>query len=263
MNEGFKTFTCNVCGKTGLTKRQTYAFKGGRACREHEDVKASAEEKKQDQLEYLLALGGGMAGSRDRILNNRKETRLEIERDLDILEDRFVFKLTTFLKSVVDACIERHDGTNINYTKYFLDNLDNPQDRILDKLHKLKFWGYSVIGGMRFVAHDLERMAEFEKITGFDKTRLMEISGQIRNELEKLHGAGAFTSKEAFEEHVLNQLCIHSAELVDALRQRQIIMANTTKQTLYDTFTLIHNHPLSTPEFKKKHRELLIALLMA
>lgn len=263
MNEGFKTFTCNICGKAGLTKRQTYAFNGGRACREHEDVKTDAAEKKQEQLEYLLTLGGGMHGSRDRILNNRKATRLEIEHDLDILEDRFVFNLTTFLKKVVDACIERQNGTSINHVKYCLDNLDNPQDRILDKLHKLNSYGYSVTRKIQFAVHDLERMAGFEKITGLDKTRLMEISGQIRNELEKLRGTGVFASKEAFEEHVLNQLYVHSGELVDALRQRRIITAHTVKETLYDTFTLIHNHPLSTPEFKKKHRELLIALLMA
>lgn len=40
---GFKTFTCEICGKTDLSKRQTYALPTGRICREHyeEEVKPS------------------------------------------------------------------------------------------------------------------------------------------------------------------------------------------------------------------------------
>ena len=38
---GYQTFTCAICGKSGLSKRQTYKFdsNGARACREHEEVK--------------------------------------------------------------------------------------------------------------------------------------------------------------------------------------------------------------------------------
>lgn len=36
---GFKTFTCNICGKENLTKRNSYVNGSGRACREHEEVK--------------------------------------------------------------------------------------------------------------------------------------------------------------------------------------------------------------------------------
>jgi len=37
----YQTFTCAICGKSGLSKRQTYKFdsNGARACREHEEVK--------------------------------------------------------------------------------------------------------------------------------------------------------------------------------------------------------------------------------
>ena len=42
---GFQTYTCCICGKTGLTKRTSYSYKNGRACREHELAKAAANQR--------------------------------------------------------------------------------------------------------------------------------------------------------------------------------------------------------------------------
>lgn len=38
----FQTYTCVVCGKTGLTKRNSYQYAFGRACRAHEQVFSEA-----------------------------------------------------------------------------------------------------------------------------------------------------------------------------------------------------------------------------
>jgi len=44
---GFETFTCPLCGKTGLTRRQTYALPNKtRACREHEEAQKAAADNK-------------------------------------------------------------------------------------------------------------------------------------------------------------------------------------------------------------------------
>lgn len=51
---GFQTFTCCICGKTGLTKRNTYFIEGkGRACREHEQSKTanSLRETKRQEIQ--------------------------------------------------------------------------------------------------------------------------------------------------------------------------------------------------------------------
>lgn len=99
-------------------------------------------------------------------------------------------------------------------------------------------------------------------VTTFDKNRLLEMDDKIRGEFNKLRGPWVFDSREDFEEFTKNKIYIQSRELVDAMRQKQIISAMVTKSNLYQIYTLIHNHPLSTPEFKKKNRELLTALLM-
>jgi len=46
---GFKTFTCVICGKEGLTKRNSYAYGDGRACREHQEACNEAELRKNAQ----------------------------------------------------------------------------------------------------------------------------------------------------------------------------------------------------------------------
>ena len=55
---GFKTFTCVICGKEGITKPHSYAYGNGRACRCHQEVqedfskkKAIIEEKEQQRRE--------------------------------------------------------------------------------------------------------------------------------------------------------------------------------------------------------------------
>ena len=45
---GFQTYTCCICGKTGLTKRNTYFIEGkGRACREHEQAKQANDVREE------------------------------------------------------------------------------------------------------------------------------------------------------------------------------------------------------------------------
>lgn len=46
---GFQTFTCVICGKEGLTKRNSYAYGDGRACREHQEACNEAELRKNAQ----------------------------------------------------------------------------------------------------------------------------------------------------------------------------------------------------------------------
>ena len=55
---GFKTFTCVICGKEGITKPNSYAYGNGRACRCHQEVqedfnkkKAIVEEREQQRRE--------------------------------------------------------------------------------------------------------------------------------------------------------------------------------------------------------------------
>jgi len=43
-----KTFTCKICGKE-VSKRKSWAYEGGRACREHEEVQAAKELERQAQ----------------------------------------------------------------------------------------------------------------------------------------------------------------------------------------------------------------------
>lgn len=43
---GFKTFTCVVCGKE-VTKPNSYTYRNGRACRDHQEVKEAFELKKE------------------------------------------------------------------------------------------------------------------------------------------------------------------------------------------------------------------------
>ena len=41
----YQTYTCVVCGKTGLTKRNSYQYASGRACRDHKEVAMVAEHR--------------------------------------------------------------------------------------------------------------------------------------------------------------------------------------------------------------------------
>lgn len=51
---GFKTFTCVICGKEGLTKPTSYSVgEGERACREHQEAKAQAAARKKKDQENL------------------------------------------------------------------------------------------------------------------------------------------------------------------------------------------------------------------
>lgn len=44
---GFKTFTCVICGKEGITKPNSYAYGNGRACRCHQEVQEDFNKKKE------------------------------------------------------------------------------------------------------------------------------------------------------------------------------------------------------------------------
>ena len=44
---GFKTYTCVICGKEGITKPNSYAYGNGRACRCHEEVQEDFNKREE------------------------------------------------------------------------------------------------------------------------------------------------------------------------------------------------------------------------
>ena len=74
-----KTFTCNICGKEGITKPKSFAHNGGRACRKHKEAQESHNESERERKKSLR-IGGGFPPEKKSFASKAEERRYNMNK---------------------------------------------------------------------------------------------------------------------------------------------------------------------------------------
>ena len=144
---GFQTYTCCICGKNGLTKRNTYFIEGkGRACREHQEAqeanndreskRGTTERKDLPRFFKLAALINQMKNSKLDVYQMKK---FDLRPDINLLLN--LFELTCSheqydVEKSLDVIFESNE-----YINEFHHNFDIVISSITDKCNEKSTYG--------------------------------------------------------------------------------------------------------------------------